>query len=87
MGAGEPHVGGATKATACSYRLILVAPVVPLFPPPRRKPVAEFVKEIQGLTAKDMSAAVNKLLKSAPSVAVSGAACCRFLHVLGCCLA
>ncbi|PRW59704.1 mitochondrial-processing peptidase subunit alpha-like [Chlorella sorokiniana] len=37
-----------------------------------RKPVGEFVKEIQGLTAKDMSAAVNKLLKSAPSVAVLG---------------
>lgn len=34
--------------------------------------MGEFVKEIQGLTAKDMSAAVNKLLKTPPSLAVSG---------------
>ncbi len=37
-----------------------------------RKPVAEFVSEIQSLTVADLSAAVGKLLKSAPSMAVLG---------------
>lgn len=37
-----------------------------------RKPVAEFVSEIQGLKAADLTAAVGKLLKTAPSMAVLG---------------
>ena len=37
-----------------------------------RKPVAEFVSEIQALKPADMAAAVAKLLKSAPSLAVIG---------------
>ena len=37
-----------------------------------RKPVAEFVSEIQALKPSDLSAAVGKLLKSPPSMAVLG---------------
>ncbi|EFN54308.1 hypothetical protein CHLNCDRAFT_36005 [Chlorella variabilis] len=37
-----------------------------------RKPVGEFVQEIRGLKASDLSGAVSKLLKSAPSMAVLG---------------
>jgi processing peptidase subunit alpha len=40
--------------------------------PCRRKPVSEFVGEIQALKASDLSAAVGKLLKSPPSLAVLG---------------
>ena len=40
--------------------------------PTRRKPVGEFVQEIRGLKASDLSGAVSKLLKSAPSMAVLG---------------
>jgi processing peptidase subunit alpha len=34
--------------------------------------VGEFVTEIRGLKASDLSSAVSKLLKSAPSMAVLG---------------
>lgn len=44
----------------------------PSLAPARRKPVAEFVSEIQGLKAADLTAAVGKLLKTAPSMAVLG---------------
>ncbi|PSC71302.1 mitochondrial-processing peptidase subunit alpha-like [Micractinium conductrix] len=37
-----------------------------------RKPVAEFIGEIRGLKASHLSSAVNKLLKTAPSMAVLG---------------
>jgi predicted Zn-dependent peptidase len=37
-----------------------------------RKPVAEFVKEIRALKPADLTAAVAKLLKSQPSMAVLG---------------
>ena len=40
--------------------------------PVSRKPVDEFVKEIRGLKVADLTAAVSKLLKSPPSVAVLG---------------
>ena len=48
------------------------APLLPPSCPLRRKPVAEFVSEIQALKPSDLSAAVSKLLKSPPSMAVLG---------------
>lgn len=37
-----------------------------------RKPVGEFVKEIQAVSAADLKAAVGKLLKSPPTLAALG---------------
>lgn len=47
--------------------------------------MGEFVSEIRALKASDLSAAVAKLLKSAPSMAVSGARrCCWCLPASAC---
>ena len=62
---GPPHGRALVPGRPCSP---VPLPVLPT----RRKPVGEFVQEIRGLKASDLSGAVSKLLKSAPSMAVLG---------------